>query len=162
MCIALLILVGTFAVGTLVGWFVHWMMHRPWSKWLYKSHMTHHLKTYPPNDLLSEQYRSAGADNGVFVFVPIITFACVLLCVALYFLGISLSTLILVCGIIAVLGAGHDLLHTQYHLKDSKLNRFKWFQRLRAVHFYHHRRMNRNLGIIFMGWDRVLRTFRNP
>jgi sterol desaturase/sphingolipid hydroxylase (fatty acid hydroxylase superfamily) len=53
----------------------------------------------------------------------------------------------------------HDWVHNQFHLTNTSLDRWGWFQRLRELHFVHHRRMNRNLGVFWFGWDRIFRTF---
>ena len=160
--VALLVLGATFAVGTLIGWFVHWIMHQRWSGRLYRSHMTHHLKLYPPKDLLSESYRDAGADNGVFIFAPPITFACLVLGIVFYVLGLPLWVLALVAVLSTVIGVVHDSLHTAFHLRNSWLRHFTWFRWLRLMHFVHHRKMNRNLGIFWFVWDRLFRVFRRP
>jgi hypothetical protein len=160
--VVILALGATFAVGTLIGWLVHWVMHQPWAGRVYRSHMTHHITLYPPKDLLSDRYRDAGADNGVFVFAPAITIVVAVLGLALYALGVTLWVLATIAVVSTGIGVAHDTLHTSFHLRTSWLTRFRWFRWLRLIHFVHHRRMNRNLGIFWFGWDRLLKAFRRP
>lgn len=157
-----LALLATLTLGTLIGWFIHWMMHQNWSGRLYKSHMTHHLNRYPPKDLLSEEYRDAGSDSGLFVFVPIITIGLAPVGILLYFLGVPWTSLLATGTCLSLVGVAHDVIHTAFHIRGSWLERFKWFRVLRARHFLHHRNMRKNLGILFYGWDHVLRTWRSP
>lgn len=157
---ALIALIGTLAVGTLVGWFIHWLMHQRWTGRMHRSHMTHHLKLYPHQDLLSDQYRDAGTDNGIFLFAPGITLTVLIFGGVLYLLGISLMSLAIIVGVSTIVGVLHDQVHTAFHLNETVWNRSAWFRRLRALHFYHHRNMRKNLGIMSFVWDRILGTFR--
>lgn len=155
-------LLGTIGIGTLVGWFVHWLMHQSWSGKLYRSHMTHHLKRYPPKDLLSDVYRDAGEDDGAFIFFPAITLIVGLLGSGLYVLGVSPWVLGCVALLSTFIGVGHDRLHTEFHLTGTWFARFAWFRTLRTLHFYHHRNLKKNLGIVWFFWDRLLSTYRRP
>lgn len=159
---ALLAVLVTFLYGTLLGWAVHWVIHQRWSGFANKAHMTHHLKLYPPGDLVSENYRDPGGDNTTFIFTPLITLGFALFGFGLYETGASLSLLgvLILEGIF--IGVIHDRMHTWFHLSGNPFLRFAWFRHLRALHFYHHRNMRKNLGIFFFGWDRVFRTFRKP
>lgn len=60
--IALTILIA-FLATTLFGHVVHWALHQKWTGSVNQSHMTHHLKLYPPSDYLSDSYRHAGKDD---------------------------------------------------------------------------------------------------
>jgi len=152
--------ITTFLYGTLIGWVVHWMIHQRWAGPLYRSHSNHHLKQYPPSDLVSERYRDAGKDSSLFVFLPAITVAFLIWCLGAYLLGASVAVLVMMVVEAAVIGWLHDYLHGQFHLKDSWTLRYDCLKQLRVWHWYHHRNMKRNLGIVWFGWDRVFRTFR--
>jgi sterol desaturase/sphingolipid hydroxylase (fatty acid hydroxylase superfamily) len=54
----------------------------------------------------------------------------------------------------------HLVLHCQYHIRGSILERFAWFRRKRALHFIHHRRVPSNYAIVEDWIDRVLGTYR--
>ncbi len=153
--------ITTFLFGTLMGWVVHWALHQRWSGFANRAHMTHHVRLYPPADLVSEQYRDAGKDNTVFIFTPLIAFGFLVFLGVLYaFLGASLWLIggLAVEGLL--IGVAHDTLHTLFHLHSTRLLRLRWFLRLRDAHFYHHRNMKRNYGVFFFGWDRFFGTFR--
>lgn len=152
--------ITTFFYGTFLGWLVHWGIHQRWSGFAHRSHMTHHLKLYPPSNLLSETYRDAGKDNTTYIFTPIIAVGFLAYEAILYHWGASFWLLagLTVEGLL--IGLLHDWMHTWFHLSGTRLLKYQWFRDLRELHFYHHRRMNRNFGIYFFGWDRVFRTFR--
>lgn len=157
-----LVTIATFLYGTLAGWVVHWALHQRWSGLIHVAHMNHHLKQYPPSDLLSDRYRSPGKDNGLLFFTPAIVLAFACFIAVLHVLGISVPLLVWVCLEALVLGVAHDSLHTLMHLRSTRLLRFRWFRSMVALHFYHHINMRKNLGIYWFGWDRVLGTFRFP
>jgi sterol desaturase/sphingolipid hydroxylase (fatty acid hydroxylase superfamily) len=71
-------------------------------------------------------------------------------------------SLAIIIGVSTVVVVLHDQAHTAFHLKGTPWNRFAWFQRLRALHFYHHRNMRKNMGTMSFVWDRVPGTFRKP
>jgi sterol desaturase/sphingolipid hydroxylase (fatty acid hydroxylase superfamily) len=123
--------------------------------------MTHHVKLYPPLDLVSEKYRSAGKDNSNLVFIPAITVAFAALEFLMWKIGASVGTLVMLVIEGIIIGALHDLMHTWFHLSGTRLLKYEWFQRLKRYHFYHHHHMQQNFGIIWFGWDRVFGTFRN-
>jgi sterol desaturase/sphingolipid hydroxylase (fatty acid hydroxylase superfamily) len=151
----------TFLYVTLVGWVIHWTLHQRWSGPLYRAHMNHHLTQYPPSKLLSDTYRSSGLDNGLFFFTP-----AAVLAFALYFgayvVGGSSPWLLALIGLECLtLGVMNEWLHTQYHLRVSRLDRYPWFQSFQRWHFTHHTNMRKNFGVIWLGWDRLFRTFRD-
>lgn len=158
--IVVIAIVTTLIYGTLIGWILHWVLHQRWAGPFYRGHMNHHTKQYPPSDLLSHSYRSAGKDDSAIIFTPAVIVAFSVYIFALIKLGASGWAISLVLIEAAIVGALHDLIHTQTHLVSSYLDRWSWFQKLRALHFVHHFHMNKNLGIIWFGWDRLFRTFR--
>ena len=150
----------TFLYGTLVGWLGHWVLHQRWAGPLYRGHMNHHTKQYPPGDLKSESYRSAGREDSTFIFTPILTLAFALFVYGLVKLNVEAGLLVFVLAEALVIGFLHDWVHTQFHLTKTVLDRWGWFRKLRELHFTHHRRMAHNFGIFWFGWDRVFRTYR--
>jgi sterol desaturase/sphingolipid hydroxylase (fatty acid hydroxylase superfamily) len=153
---------AAITVGTFLGWVVHWTMHQKWAGRFNKAHMTHHVKMYPAKDLTSGKYRKAGSDDGVFVFVPIIALGVALLDTGLYFLGVSLTALLISGALSVAIGAAHDWIHEAFHTESPWLSKLEWFRNLRALHFHHHRKMKFNLGILVYVWDRLLRTYQKP
>ncbi len=155
-------LLFTVLFGLFIGWGIHWTLHQKWSGRLYRAHMNHHFIQYPPNDLTSPTYRYAGKDDAAFVFVPLLALIILPLGYLFYRLGASLIPLLVGFLIVTLIGVAHDLVHADFHLDKPRLGRFKWFQRLRALHFYHHHNLKKNLGILVMTWDRLLGSFYDP
>lgn len=152
--------VATFLYGTLAGWVVHWILHQRWAGRFHRAHLNHHLKQYPPHNLVSDTYRSAGKDDSTVLFAPPITVSFAAFLGTLWALGLptwSLGLLLVEGALISFLT---DYIHDQFHLRAPWLVRFAWFRNLRSLHWIHHVNMRRNLGIMWLGWDRVFRTFR--
>lgn len=156
----LLTIVVMYVVITLFGFLLHRFFHSPSSGRLYRAHMTHHQRLYPPTDLLSDQYREPGKDNTAHLFfllsLPLIIAPFVLWVLHL----IPLSVLITAIICMLVFGGAHDYMHDAFHLRHHWLRRFKYFEKLTNIHFTHHIDMGTNYGIYWMGWDRVFRTFK--
>lgn len=155
-----LVTVGTILYGTLIGWGTHWAIHRPWAGKFYRAHMNHHLRQYPPKDLLSATYRSSGKDDSLFAFVPAIGIAILTWMLLLNYLGVSGWGLAFVFVESLFVGWLHDYIHEGFHIEGFWLRRYRWFQKLEDLHYLHHRNMKKNLGIVWFGWDRIFRTFR--
>jgi len=51
--------------------------------------------------------------------------------------------------------------HIQFHLRNSKLERFKWFLKARRLHEYH-QDLDINVMVADHFWDKCLRTYCNP
>lgn len=148
-------------LGTLVGHGVHWTLHQPWSGSLFRSHMTHHLRFYPPGDLRSDRYRSSGAASGWLTFTPIVAAAMLGVGGGLLLAGIGISIVVPVLALGGVVGWAHGFVHDAFHVRGHWLGRWlPGFARLQASHDVHHGRLNRNLGILTFAWDRVFGTYR--
>lgn len=151
----------TFLVGSLVGYAIHWLLHQRWSGVLYRSHMNHHLKQYPPKRLLSDVYRSSGADSGWLVFTPFVAGYVFLTVWVLSWFGVPWWVHAILITETAVVGYLHGYVHDGLHVRGHLLEKVPGFEKLRALHAAHHRNMRKNLGIFWFGWDRVLGTFSN-
>lgn len=154
---------ATFLYGTLIGWAVHWVMHRPWSGPLFRAHMHHHLKAYPPWDMESGKYRPAGFNDAATVFVPATVVGSALGWGVLALLGqpewIRWAFLAEAVLVLWLNDAVHEAAHLKAHWMHGLLGRHYWH--LRKLHRIHHRNMRRNLGILWFGWDRAFGTFRS-
>lgn len=160
MLTAAVIAVGTLLYGTLIGYVTHWVLHQSWAGRVYRAHMSHHLRQYPPRDLMSTTYRSAGKDDGLRAFTPVLAGGIGLWLLALWLLGVPWWAVALVVIESAAVGWLHDYVHDGFHLEGFWMTRFAWFRNLRSLHWLHHWNMRKNLGILWFGWDRVFRTFR--
>ena len=137
------------------------MFHKPWSKRFYNAHMNHHLKQYPPNDYVSDVYRSAGSDNTVYLF-------------GLAFSPFIIGNIVLtILGVIpVVLGIGifiemaivsflNSSLHDSFHITKTFWHRFLFFERLKKIHYEHHIDMSKNYGIFMFSWDKIFGTYKD-
>jgi sterol desaturase/sphingolipid hydroxylase (fatty acid hydroxylase superfamily) len=155
MSIVLVLVLGFFFFEG-AGYLIHRLMHARWSGPLWRSHMAHHLKLYPPKFTLSDKYLHPGADSAVWRYVAIISFFAVL---GVIFLPLWMALTLIVE--VAVVGFLNDQVHDGVHIRNSWLGRTSWGRRLRALHDVHHHNMKKNLGIVTFGLDHVLGTFED-
>lgn len=154
-----LVLILVFMFLTFMGFAIHWSFHQKWSGIFYRKHYNHHFLQYPADDLLSDTYRHSGKDNSVVLFgicfSPIVLTAVLLTIFGVIpmFLGVMI---LIEMGIIGFL---NDNLHDAFHLNKSFWMRFKYFERLRQLHFLHHYNTQSNFGIFSFVWDRFFRTY---
>jgi len=152
----------TLVLASLLGHFVHWFLHRPWSGPFYRSHMDHHLKQYPPSDLESDKYRSAKwYHTGPFLFTP--AFIVIVGGVGLLMYCLHVTPWVTVTFGLTTLAYSlfNDYVHDTFHLKRYPLRRYAWYCNLQRLHFIHHHRMRSNFGIVTLAWDKLFGTFRN-
>ncbi len=120
---------------------------------MYRRHMRHHLDLYPPGDLVSDSYRSAGGDSLAVTFAP-------------FFIALIAAQVVLLPALLWVPMAGttglvalwESYVHDSFHLRRHWMSRWGWWRRARGLHMVHHRRMSRNFGISGSGWDRLFGT----
>jgi sterol desaturase/sphingolipid hydroxylase (fatty acid hydroxylase superfamily) len=157
------VIAGTLIVGTLAGYLVHAVSHRRWGGLLYRTHLTHHARHYPPNRLMSEVHlhtQEQGLDWGSLAFgFPALAVICVGVVVGER-AGVPVPLLLVAASLLSMLGWLHGYLHDAFHIIGHPFERFAWFRRLREQHLEHHRREGENLGVIWSGWDRVFGTYR--
>jgi sterol desaturase/sphingolipid hydroxylase (fatty acid hydroxylase superfamily) len=78
-----------------------------------------------------------------------------------YFL-LPLNLFIVLVVACAVSFYAYVFLDNQYHVENSRLQRYAWFRRKQELHFVHHRHANSNFAVIHFFWDRILGTYRVP
>lgn len=151
---AIFLFIGSAVFVDLVGYWLHRWSHRPTSP-LYRAHMTHHLKNYPPKRVIGDgPYISAGSDSLAIWFAPFgIIYAAVVLLT-----GMPHPTAILLGGaLVAILSS---LVHDLSHVSNSIVWRSRLTLGMAVRHHTHHFKMGRNFGILWDGWDRVWGTRR--
>ncbi len=164
MITAILVIFLSYLATTLFGYVVHWSLHQKWSGGFNQSHMTHHLKLYPPSDYLSEKYREAGADSTpkffFFAALPTLILPVLTLC---YFEILSWVLTLLAVGVMFGVGLMKNYLHDAFHIKNHTLSKIPiiktWFNNLVQLHYYHHVDMSKNFGISAFFWDRLFKSF---
>jgi sterol desaturase/sphingolipid hydroxylase (fatty acid hydroxylase superfamily) len=156
----------TFLFSSVFGYVVHWAIHQTWTGKLNNSHMTHHLKLYPPTDYISDKYRGAGKDNTVLIFalvaLPVIALPIILGIMGILPLLLVIISLI-VMGIISFL---HSYLHDAFHVRNHWLYHVPLISQLFAgwvfLHWLHHVNMQTNFGIFMFFLDKLFGTFAAP
>lgn len=157
--ITLLIIAAAVVLGSLVGYWIHRLLHEPWSGLFHRGHMEHHLELYPPERLTSETYEvKKWYHSGPVLFTP----GALLLLGAggalTWLLGLSLWGYIAFGVGLVGFGFLNDYVHDAFHLRAHWLHRFRVFRRLRRSHFLHHFDMTKNYGIVALQWDSVFKT----
>lgn len=153
--VILTLFIGFFVVQYL-GYWTHRLLHRPELACPARAHAQHHEIHYTPDDYLSDIYREPPLkDRPIWYYLP----------GALVFTGLSLWLLPLYLAIpliaeLAFLGWLNDYLHGAFHLRNHWLERFKWFWRLRKLHWQHHREENTDYGIFSWFPDKLHKTFK--
>lgn len=156
-----LVLFASLVVASFFGHVVHWILHQKWAGAFHRAHMDHHLTQYPPGRLASDRYRSAKwYRGGPFLFTPPLVVILVSTGGLLWRLGAPFWCIWVFGAVVVGFGLFNDYVHDAYHLQSHRLNRFGWYKRGRRLHFYHHVHMDKNFGIVFFFWDRVLGTTR--
>jgi len=149
----------SIVVGSLVGYFVHRALHKPWAGPLYKGHMEHHLEVYPKDRLTSETYElKKWYHSGPVLFTPAAIVLILLGGLTCWIVGVSLVDFAAFAGGLVAFGFLNDYVHDSMHLRRHWLQRFRYYRKLRRLHFMHHVDMTRNFGIVAMQWDDVFKT----
>lgn len=159
----LLISVCVFIFITLFGYFGHKALHQPWAKGFNKSHMVHHLVLYPPENLTSDKYLSAGRNSTTWIFL-ILSSPLLLIPIALWLFGIvSLSTAACINLEMLFFGWLHDYIHDSFHVNNHFFTKIPLFNKIfdawKKLHFVHHSDMQKNLGIFVFFWDKRFKTY---
>ena len=152
----------TYWLGQLFGWVLHRFLHSKRAGKLYRSHLTHH-RLYTIADFTSLTYRQAGADSTTWIFilaaVPIGIIPILLTVTGV----IDWMTMIVVIIEMITIGWINSYLHDSFHLTNHWLSQVpgfrKWYQRMLAEHWEHHKHVQHNLGIYSFITDRVLGTY---
>src|SRR5690242_5850585 len=109
---------ASYMLTSLLGYVIHRAIHRPWFGFINRAHMAHHLRTYPPGDLVSEAYRSAGSQSSVYTFLVAFS-PLVIAPVALGFIGVvSWPCAGVIVGAMLLVGLLNDVLHDSYHVRN--------------------------------------------
>lgn len=147
--------VGSAVFTDLVGYWLHRWAHRPSSGPMYRAHMVHHVKNYPPRDVMSSEYRSSGKDSLAIWFGPF------LLVYAGLLLGLGIhpwATLPAALFVAVLSSVAHDL----SHIHGSIAWRWKVLMGAAVRHHAHHFKMGKNFGVLVPWWDDLLGTRARP
>lgn len=169
-------IVGSCLFAELLGYWLHRLLHSGAIPFLSRSHMTHHLVLYGPQQKQrSSVYLDATEDRvsltniGIEWLVPA---ACLIVSVVTLFwlLHVPLSYQLLSLTTMFVWSFSmfsflHDAMHVEGFWMERKRWLKRWFLSARRLHDIHHRSlshyglMNKNFGIGFFFFDRIFGTF---
>jgi sterol desaturase/sphingolipid hydroxylase (fatty acid hydroxylase superfamily) len=155
--------IASLVIASFFGHVIHWALHQRWTGPAHAGHMEHHLDLYPVGKLTSDKYLAAKwFHRGPLLFTPpllvILGAASGLLCLV----GAPLWMVGVLGPVLVGYGLVNDYFHDSFHLRKHWLNRYKWYKRLRRLHFLHHHNMTVNYGILSFVWDRVFGTAALP
>ncbi len=135
--------------------FLHyWLGHRRLGGALYRNHIKFHHTYYAQGHLVSTKYRGAEGNNTPYFLIPTVLVGAGLF----YLLPLALFVVTALAG--AASFYAHVLLDKEYHLENSRFERFAWFRRKRQLHFVHHLHADRNFAVIDFFWDRLIGTYK--
>lgn len=151
----LLHLTISYGLASLIGYWMHRILHSPKSGWFHRIHHKHHHVDYPPERYTTKEYiegSSFKAFSPAFVFFAALMFT------------IHTPWTALICTLFgfsygAVMALAHDSFHVQKTVWSSLLGRIR-FNKLKANHFIHHVDEHSNFGILDFFWDKVFKSFR--
>ena len=123
---------------------------------LFRNHVNFHHRFYAKDHLVSTVYRGDEGNNTPFFFIPIFLVG------AGTFFVLPLDLFIAQSIACAASFYAHVFFDKEYHVANSRLERFAWFRHMRELHFEHHRHAGTNFAVIDFYWDRLLGTYRPP
>ena len=104
---------------------------------IYKLHMNHHQIHYPITKLKALAPYKAGNEyyltDGVVAYLP----PSILIAIVLYNL-LEFYIFLFVGSEIIFIATISDYIHGQIHIENSWMEKYKWFQESRRIHFIHH------------------------
>jgi hypothetical protein len=153
------VLVASLVIASFFGHVVHWLLHQRWTGIMHRAHMEHHLELYPPGHLTSDKYKAAKwYHRGPLLFTPPLIIILGAAGGLLWWAGAPHWVVWVLGACLVGFGLVNDYFHDSFHVRKHRLNRYKWYKRLRRIHFVHHHQMGKNFGIFWFGWDQIFGT----
>ena len=150
------IIIGFF-IYNLFENLIHKFTHCRYNSYLKYYHSKHHKISYPLNKLLD--YSPYKYESYAFlIFGPyMVSYAGIL-----YYIFDWDSYIIIITENVILLFIS-DHLHSNYHIKDSYLEKYNWFLKRRELHLNHHKNINTNysLGGLTYIFDKYFKTYNN-
>ncbi len=119
---------------------------------VYSAHALGHHAKYDGAEMQGDSYIDSEVHVMYYFAFPIAAVAAVA-----YLAGGVLALAGNLVGVVAAFW-WHLHLHEQYHLIDSYLERFAWFQKKRSLHFVHHRNDRHNFAVVEFWIDSLIGT----
>jgi sterol desaturase/sphingolipid hydroxylase (fatty acid hydroxylase superfamily) len=144
----------TYYLATFVQASLHCLLgHTRLGRSLYLTHVGSHHAIYS-DVLVSGSYSDSEESLTAYYVAPAI------ILVGSAYVTLSFDLLLAHLCSLGLAFYSHVYLHGQYHLTNSWLRRFRWFQRKQRLHFTHHKDPSKNFAVIEFTWDRLFGTFQ--
>lgn len=161
-----------YFLGLFAFYLWHVISHQEWSGEMYKQHMRHHIKDYPPKHFYGRPGLKSLKPNEIFDLTKttigdfqheglLFFFVFVIILTGKYIGSSNLTLLFVTIGyyIMAVIG---NAFHASFHIKNFPLEKYKWYRKLRRLHFIHHlENMDKNFAMVNFGVDALFGTYKN-
>ena len=151
--IFLSVAIGTYYLMSIVQTVLHRDFgHSNRIRKVFSAHVLGHHGQYHRNNLQTENFVDLESHALNYYGIPIVAVAALAFLVG--------GTLVMIANLIGVFATfrWHLYLHKQYHLIDSRLERFAWFQKKRRLHFVHHRDARHNFAVVEFWIDSLMGT----
>ena len=146
--------VATHLVMSLGQTLMHYKLgHHPMGGMFFRNHIRFHHGYYGTDHLTSETFLNKGGVT-LYFFIPISA------ATAVMWWLLPLDFFLVVVAAAGVSYCAHVLFDESYHVERAWLQQFAWFRRRQELHFVHHRHANKNFGVIYLFWDRLLGTYQ--
>lgn len=146
----------THYVASFIQAALHYLLgHRAIGGFLNKIHIYEHHGIYSKDLLVSEKYLDEEKSADYYYAIPAI-----ILATSAYLL-FPFDVFLIHISSLGLSTYAHLYLHIHYHLEDSWLKRFGWFQNKQRLHLLHHKNTAKNYAVIEFCWDRVFGTYED-
>jgi len=125
-------------IYNLIEWSLHKLAHISKTGILYTSHKYHHIY-FNSDNLEIEKYDNLALHTDLYFGPPILFIYIIYYFLLPYFYLFFFESIIYMSSIY--------ILHMNYHLKNSPLEKYKWFRLRKQQHLQHHIKLNKNYMI---------------
>ena len=151
--IELIVVLTTYYFFNISEYILHKISHnRNYGGIIYRWHHKHHVIEYPPHKLTKDVQPYSPKYENIYVYFLITWWIALYNIVSQYYFTIIFTETLLYALCI-------DRLHTYYHLNNSPLEKFKWFQKKKELHLLHHKKTYHNFNLIDFTSDKLLETY---
>jgi len=144
----------THHLASIIQVLAHWFLgHRALGGFLQRIHAFEHHGIYAGELMVSDRYLDEARSADYYYAVPGLALAASAYCL------LPLDIFLVHLAALGLSTFAHFYLHVQYHLRNTWLHRFRWFQRKQRLHLLHHKDMTKNFAVIEFVWDHLLGTY---
>ena len=164
-----------YYLGMLVAFIVwHWAAHQKWTGVMHETHMHHHHTVYPPAHFFGrpgqaptgedfwrlDNFLPVGHSTGHPLHEGPLFILVALELAAGRWLGLGWDTLACVALFALAHAAAGVALHNSFHVRGIWLEKYEWYQELRALHYIHHLGSTKhNYAVFNFALDKLLGAF---